>query len=147
MELDAQAVIREKVKIKQKQNIVLAKKTVEDGPPLVFQIMGPLPFSATISGPGGSVSGSGGGTAQPLWEINLVAANGRYQIHAKTPLSAGQISNIGCTISWNGAGIFSEGHYIRNDSGEDAVVATDFFFTFNQLPIPPVDPGFDFTIV
>ena len=135
--LYSQTRIKEKVIINPTKSQATGNFSTQDYPPLEFQIGGPLPFTATITGPNGAVSGSGGGGTQPYWITDIPAVNGFYQISVSTNLEAGQISNVECTVSWGGPGIFTEAHYISNSGGSSAaIVTTTFSFTFNGISEP-----------
>lgn len=104
--LYSQTRIKEKVIINQVKPQLSTDNSAQDYPPLVFQIGGPSPFTATITGPSGTVTGSGGGGTQPYWITDIPAVNGSYQVSVGTSLEAGQSSQIECTISWGGPGFF-----------------------------------------
>lgn len=74
----AQTVIREKVELKPSTKEKTIKKTTQEYSPLVITLLGARPYSYTISGPGGSISGSDGGSN--IINENIDAVNGDYLI-------------------------------------------------------------------
>jgi hypothetical protein len=79
MQIDAQTIIREKVKIKPNSISAKLMKTKVDYPPLEIYVGGERPFTYSVSGPGGSASGANPGYGAPYSYSTIASVNGEYQ--------------------------------------------------------------------
>ncbi|MBI3124172.1 MAG: hypothetical protein HYZ10_07195 [Ignavibacteriales bacterium] len=98
MELDAQTVIREKVKIKPSTKLLSKLSVTEGYSPIEIHASGPRSFTISVTGPGGGGSESNDGSGSPPTLISVGAVNGIYQISVESGCECN--TNVGVWVTW-----------------------------------------------
>lgn len=98
MELDAQIVIREKVKIKPSTKLLSQLSVTEGYSPIEIHASGPRSFTISVTGPGGGGSKSNDGSGSPPTLISVGAVNGIYQISVESGCECN--TSVGVWVTW-----------------------------------------------